>query len=219
MFDGFLLETVLLRVIKRGFFFLMWWISCRILAPLSVARFFQRWHCLPLANFVFFFPSSLSVLFLSDARLHLQSSDIHHSAGRSEIKAKLAITFLIIPRKCSSGDARIGRSFMDVRVVKSKSLPMIASAAVFLLLLSAALPLSQSYTYEQDGMYCPFGGFDCCKDSEFIAVHDHELMTSLGTQIIYGLMTELSCTITFYSKNVFCGTLFLCFVCVYQCLQ
>lgn len=183
---------------------------CEILPALAL---------LAISQLCFFFPSSLSVLFLSDARLHLQSSDIHHSAGRSEIKAKLAITFLIIPRKCSSGDARIGRSFMDVRVVKSKSLPMIASAAVFLLLLSAALPLSQSYTYEQDGMYCPFGGFDCCKDSEFIAVHDHELMTSLGTQIIYGLMTELSCTITFYSKNVFCGTLFLCFVCVYQCLQ
>uniref|UniRef100_A0A0E0H3E1 Protein kinase domain-containing protein n=1 Tax=Oryza nivara TaxID=4536 RepID=A0A0E0H3E1_ORYNI len=51
---------------------------------------------------------------------------------------------------------------MDVRVVKSKSLPMIASAAVFLLLLSAALPLSQSYTYEQDvfainGLYTALG--------------------------------------------------------------
>uniref|UniRef100_A0A0E0ED65 Protein kinase domain-containing protein n=1 Tax=Oryza meridionalis TaxID=40149 RepID=A0A0E0ED65_9ORYZ len=51
---------------------------------------------------------------------------------------------------------------MDVRVVKSKSLPMIASAAVFLLLLSTALPLSQSYTYEQDvfainGLYTALG--------------------------------------------------------------
>nr|BAC22547.1 putative leucine-rich repeat transmembrane protein kinase 1 [Oryza sativa Japonica Group]BAD30110.1 putative leucine-rich repeat transmembrane protein kinase 1 [Oryza sativa Japonica Group] len=47
-------------------------------------------------------------------------------------------------------------------MVKSKSLPMIASAAVFLLLLSAALPLSQSYTYEQDvfainGLYTALG--------------------------------------------------------------
>uniref|UniRef100_A0A0E0LMA6 Protein kinase domain-containing protein n=1 Tax=Oryza punctata TaxID=4537 RepID=A0A0E0LMA6_ORYPU len=51
---------------------------------------------------------------------------------------------------------------MDVRVVKSKSLPMIASAAVFLLLLSAGLPLSHSYTYEQDvfainGLYTALG--------------------------------------------------------------
>uniref|UniRef100_A0A0D9X0E3 Protein kinase domain-containing protein n=1 Tax=Leersia perrieri TaxID=77586 RepID=A0A0D9X0E3_9ORYZ len=54
---------------------------------------------------------------------------------------------------------------MDVRVVKSRSFrppPMIASAAVLLLLSAAVLPLSQSYTYEQDvfainGLYTALG--------------------------------------------------------------
>ncbi|KAG8080079.1 hypothetical protein GUJ93_ZPchr0007g3015 [Zizania palustris] len=94
---------------------------------------------------------------------------IRWSAGAA--KAKLAIAFSSSRGRASSGDARIGRLFMGVRVVTSKSMrpmraspsptPLVASAAA-LLLLSAVLPLSQSYTYEQDvfainGLYTALG--------------------------------------------------------------
>ncbi|KAG8080098.1 hypothetical protein GUJ93_ZPchr0007g3566 [Zizania palustris] len=163
VFGGFLLGTVQLQEAK-GEKFLDVVDFLPNFGPLFLLRDCSSFRNLALLGMYFI----CAFLLLTQA-VNPQIFIIRWSAGAA--KAKLAIAFSSSRGRASSGDARIGRLFMGVRVVTSKSMrpmraspsptPLVASAAA-LLLLSAVLPLSQSYTYEQDvfainGLYTALG--------------------------------------------------------------